>query len=68
MINFSLHYIVEPTCTRHRSAKRDASKSSHGDDGFVVLDEEGEAQGEALPQHPSRPHGSFKEYVLVFLL
>jgi len=60
----NLHLIVDPTCERARSKKRDAAKAERklaANKGVAVLDDEGEIEKAAEPEYPPRPHGSFDD-------
>jgi hypothetical protein len=62
----NLHLLVDPTCDRPRSKKRDAAKAERkleANAGVEVLDDEGEVNDEAedAPAYPPRPHGSFDD-------
>ncbi|CAK9781457.1 hypothetical protein CC85DRAFT_325756 [Cutaneotrichosporon oleaginosum] len=54
----NLRQIVEPTCERARSQKKDAAKAERNNN-VVALDENGEPEKE--PEYPPRPHGSFDD-------
>lgn len=65
----SLRLIVEPTCDRPRSKKRDearAKKEEKKNRGVEVLDDDGEVEKEEKvpdPEYPPRPHGTFDDLI-----
>jgi hypothetical protein len=69
----SLYMLVEPTCARPRSKKKDeyearkrgekaehVMKTAEELDDFEVIEAESEDDA-PRPEYPPRPHGSFKE-------
>ncbi|KAK4687558.1 hypothetical protein P7C73_g2568, partial [Tremellales sp. Uapishka_1] len=79
----NLHLLVDETCARPRSKKRDAEKAMNaeqaikkvktGDNGdrtmeVLMLDEDGEVVDEEVkPEYPPRPHGSFNDLIALLL-
>lgn len=60
----SLHLIVDRTCERERSVKRDAAKAERkraANKGVEILDDDGDVEKDEEPEYPPRPHGSFDE-------
>ncbi|KAL1407488.1 hypothetical protein Q8F55_006921 [Vanrija albida] len=62
----NLRLIVEPTCDRPRSKKRDEAKAKRElekNDGVEVLGDDGDVEKEKEPEYPPRPHGSYDDLI-----
>ena len=60
----NLHMLVDPTCERKRSKKRDAAKAEReraANNGIETLGDDGEVEENEEPEYPPRPHGSFDD-------
>ncbi|TXT15922.1 hypothetical protein VHUM_00425 [Vanrija humicola] len=67
----NLHLIVDPTCERERSVKRDAAKAERkraANNGVEVLGDDGDVEKAAEPEYPPRPHGSFDDLNDILML
>ncbi|KAL1413000.1 hypothetical protein Q8F55_000749 [Vanrija albida] len=67
----NLHLVIDPTCERERSVKRDAAKAERkraANKGVETLDDDGDVEKDEEPEYPPRPHGSFDDLNDILML